>query len=228
MTLNDKSVAGEVIIIQRPHRGSPKIFTYPSINDAFNTWVEDKICRWNSFADFQKNFDGDDDFLAFAKAELQDAEIGPEDPFVEFVFCNEVQYLPLPLNKEDLLHDVVRDDMHAGHVFVSEGESYDEWFDSIVRITQGHNSVSKRMLAYEFYISIIDDLSELQILVESLLEDGEDSERLGQCSPRQLVVVDELVKQIKTLGDIWKDDISLTDEAYEIIESKFTDFIWQL
>lgn len=228
MTLNDKSSMGEVVIIQRPHRGSPKIFTYPSINDAFNTWVADKICTWNSFADFKKNFDGDDDFLAFAKEELKDAKIEPEDPFVEFVFCNEVQYLPLPLNKEELLHDVVCDDMHAGHVFVSEGESYDEWFDSIVRITQGHNSVSKRMLAYEFYISIIDDLSELQILVESLLEDGEDSERLGQCSPRQLVVVDEIVKQIKALGDIWKDDISLTDEAYEIIESKFTDFIWQL
>ena len=228
MTLNDKSVAGEVIIIQRPHRGSPKIFTYPSINDAFNTWVEDKICTWNSFADFQKNFDGDDDFLAFAKEELKDAEIGPEDPFVEFVFCNEVQYLPLPLNKEELLHDVVCDDMHAGHIFVSEGESYDEWFDYIVRITQGHNSVSKRMLAYECHISIIDDLSELQTLVESLLEDGEDSELRCQCSPRQLVVVAEIVKQIQSLAHVWEDEISLTNEAYEIIESKFTNFICQL
>lgn len=228
MTLNDKSRMGEVVIIRRPHMGSPKIFSYPSITDAFNTWVADKICTWNSFSDFQKNFEGDDDFLAFAKEELQDAGIGAEDPFVEFVFCNEVQYLPLPLNKEDLLHDVVRDDMHAGHVFVSEGESYDEWFDSIVRITQGHNSVSKRILAYEFHISIIDELHELQILVESLLEDGEDSERLGQCSPRQRVVVDEIVKQIQTLDHAWEDEISLTDEAYEIIESKFTDFIWKL
>lgn len=228
MTLREKSSIGEVVIIQRPHRGSAKIFTYPSINDAFNTWVADKICTWNSFADFQKNFDGDDDFLAFAKEELKDAEIGPEDPFVEFVFCNEVQYLPLPLNKEDLLHDVVCDDMHAGHVFVSEGESYDEWFDYIVRITQGHNSVSKRMLAYEFHTSIIDDLWELQTLVESLLEDGEASERLCQCSPRQLVVVDEIVKQIKALCKIWEDEISLTAEAYEIIESKFADFMCQL
>lgn len=228
MTLNDKSSVGEVVIIQRPHRGSPKIFTYPSIDYAFNTWVADKICTWDSFADFHKSFDEDDDFLAFAKEKLKDAKIGSEDPFVEFEFCNEVQFLPLPLNKEELLHDVVCDDVHAGHVFVSEGESYDEWFDHIVRITQGHNSVSKRMLAYECHLSIIDDLSELQSLVESLLEDGAASERLGQCSPRQLVVVDEIVKQIQTLERVWEDEISLTAEAYEIIESKFTDFIWQL
>ena len=228
MTLNDKSKIGEVVIVQRPHRGNYKIFTYPCINDAFNTWVADKICTWDSFADFQKDFDEDDDFLAFAKEKLKDAKIGSEDPFVEFEFCNEVQFLPLPLNKEDLLHEVVCDDMYAGHVFVSEGESYDEWFDHIVRITQGHNSVSKRMLAYESYISIIDDLYELQILIEALLEDGEATERLGLCSPRQLVVVDEIVKEIQALDHVWEDEISLTDEAYEIIESKFADFMCQL
>lgn len=232
MTLNDKSKIGEVVIVQRPHRGNYKVFQYGSLSEAFETWIKDVsvFCQRDNFSQVEKEYEGDEDIISFLKDKLLDAGIGLDEPFVEYAMCDghEVQLLSMPIDKESLLHDIVCDDMHAGHVFISEGQSYDEWFDHIVRMTHGHNSVSKRMLAYECYISIIDDLSELQILVESLLEDGEATERLGLCSPRQLVVVDEIVKEIQALDHVWEDEISLTDEAYEIIESKFADFMCQL
>lgn len=42
------------------------------------------------------------------------------------------------------------------------------------------------------------------------------------------VVEVEAESSVKALGEYRRDDISLTDEAYEIIESKFADFMCQL
>lgn len=230
MTLNDKSRVGEVVIVQRPHRGNYKVFQYGSLWAAFETWIEDVAVfyRWDNFSQVEKEYEGDDDLISFLKDKLLDAGIGLDEPFVEYAVCNgyEVQLLSQPVDKEALLHDIVSDDMHAGHVFISEGQSYDEWFDEIVNFTKGHNQVSKEVLAYTLNLEFIEDLDGLNILIGEVLE--EDDTRLNLCTPRQAVIVHEIVQAVKALGEYWRDDISLTDEAYEIIESKFADFMCQL
>lgn len=56
MTLNDKSKIGEVVIVQRPHRGNYKVFQYGSLSEAFETWIKDVsvFCQWDNFSQVEK------------------------------------------------------------------------------------------------------------------------------------------------------------------------------
>lgn len=140
-TMDDKTTAGEVVVVIRPHQGSAKVVSYVSLEDAFSSWSESTIyCEYKSFDDFKDSFQDDDDFIQEAKEKLDAAGIEPSSPFVEWSPCDswETEFLPMPVNKMDLLYDVIRYDAYQAHIFLAEGQSYRDYISGIYDGTRGH------------------------------------------------------------------------------------------
>lgn len=144
-TLDDLTNKGEVCIVLRPHQMPCKVLSYVSVDDAFNSWKDKGIfCIHNNFAEFCENFAGDDDFIEHSREKLESAGIDPKSSFCEFSVSDtmEADFIPCPVDKLDLLQQLVDDDMYGSHVFVADGQSYREWIDEIYRYTRGHNEPS--------------------------------------------------------------------------------------
>ena len=60
-TMDDKTTAGEVVVVIRPHQGPSKVVSYVSVEDAFSSWRESAIyCEYKSFDDFKDSLQDDD------------------------------------------------------------------------------------------------------------------------------------------------------------------------
>lgn len=140
--LEDMTMHGEVVIVQRPHQLPCKVCSFASIDEAFKAFVADGIyTTWDSFSDFADNFAGDDDFINEVKVKLEMNGMDLNKPFAEFAISpnHEIEYLPMPIDKVSLLGEMVDYDMHCGHVFIAEGESYIDFIAEIYDRTRGHN-----------------------------------------------------------------------------------------
>jgi hypothetical protein len=140
--LDDMTFQGEVVIVQRPHQMPCRLYSFASVDEAFNAFSQDAIfTSWDSFSKFQENFAGDDDFINEVKEQLENSGIALDQPFAEWaLYCNhDTEFLPMPVGKLSLLKELADYDMHQGQVFVADGESYRDFIDEIYDNTRGHN-----------------------------------------------------------------------------------------
>lgn len=155
-TMDDKTTAGEVVVVIRPNQGPAKVFSYVNIEDAFSSWRDSVIyCEYKSFDDFKDTFQGDDAFIQEAKENLDAAGIDPSSPFVEWSPCDswETEFLPMPVNKMDLLYDVIRYDAYQAQIFLAEGQSYRDYISEIYDSTRGHAQPSSGQIRKALFVA---------------------------------------------------------------------------
>ena len=150
----EKVIAGEVIVVQRPHQLNTKLFWNINFDEAFDAWTSEAIfCKMPSLKEQKENGDfGKDSFdeegYNAVKELLAENDISEEDSYYEFGRGNSDvdEYIKVEnLDKEYILSELINDDMHAASYWIAkENETYEEFAARIFDGTRGHNEPSMR------------------------------------------------------------------------------------
>lgn len=227
MTLNDKVLSGEVMVVRVPHRFKPKLYTYTSVEAAMLDWLDNAIYHeYANFNEFENEFDGDDALIEFTKEKLEEKGIGLDQPFAEFAptVNIDVDVIPLPCDKMDLLKEMVEGDMYSSHVFIAEDGTYLDFVDEICRFTRGHNEPSMREICNKLFIDVVNtDFDSFKAILLDYDDNGEDFPDWKLLTPYQRKTVKETLALIKQSGE-YRDEFDFIEEVYEVIENNLAQF----
>lgn len=148
MNKQDKVMAGEVVIVQRPHRMNTRLYWYVDIDAAFDNFCENVYNAPSLNEQIQQgSFDpeADKETIDYLKSELSKEGIDADTSYFEIMedWSYDKYFKQTAENKERIVEILAEDDMHAGHVFITEnGENYEDFANRIYNYTRGHNEPS--------------------------------------------------------------------------------------
>ena len=150
----EKVIAGEVIVVQCPHQLNTKLFWHINFDEAFDAWTGEAIfCKMSSLKEQKENGDFgkesfDEEGYNAVKELLAENDISEEDAYYEFGRGNSDidEYIKAEnLDKEYILSELIKDDMHSASYWIAEeDETYEEFAARIFDGTRGHNEPSMR------------------------------------------------------------------------------------